>query len=108
MRTSRHWRQAPQVFASSKVQSESAYEAFVFATSSRRWDRQTSIVAATLSSPATSRGSIRTFGSSVIAVECILRSFDVGTPAAELRRAIATAFRAAWTASADRPDVPDA
>src|SRR5712692_8058578 len=108
MRTSRHRRHAPQVFASSNVQSESAYEAFVFATSSRRWDRQTSIAAATFSSPATSRGSIRTFGSRVIVVDGILRRFDVGTPAAAPPRAIATAFRAAWTASADRPDVPDA
>ena len=35
-------------------------------------------------------------------------ALDVGTPAAAPRRAIATDFRAAWTASADRPDVPDA
>src|SRR5712692_642037 len=108
MRTSRHCRHAPQVFASSNVQSESAYEAFVFATPSRRWARHTSIAAATFSSPETSRGSIRTFGFNVIVVEGILRSFDGGTPAAEPPRAIATAFRAAWTASAVRPDVPDA
>src|SRR2546428_349290 len=108
MRTSRHCRQAPQVFASSKVQSESEYEAFVFATSSRFWARHTSMAAATLSSPDTSRGSIRTFGSNVIVVDGILRSFDVGTPAAAPARAIATAFRAAWTASPLRADVPDA
>src|SRR3989454_983780 len=87
MRTSRHLRQAPHVFASSNVQSESAYEAFVFATSCRFSDLQTSIAAATFSSPATSRGSIRTFGSSVIVVDGILRSFDGGTPAAAPRRA---------------------
>jgi len=80
----------------------------VFATPSRRWARHTSIAAATFSSPATSRGSIRTFGSTVIAVDGILRSFDVGTPAAALPRAIATAFRAAWTKSSVRPDVPEA
>src|SRR5438128_9951394 len=108
MRTSRHWRHAPQVFASSNVQSESAYEAFVFATSSRFSDRQTSIAAATFSSPATSRGSIRTFGSRVLAVAGILRRFDGGTPAAAPRRAVPPAFRAAWAASVDRPDVPDA
>src|SRR2546425_4135078 len=106
MRTSRHLRQAPQVFASSNVQSESAYEALVFATSSRRWDRQTSIAAATFSSPATSRGSIRTFGFWVIVEDGILRSCDAGTPAAAPCRAISTAFRAAWTVSVDRPDVP--
>src|SRR3989442_15878972 len=104
MRTSRHCRQAPQVFASSKVQSESEYDAFVLATSSRFWARHTSITAATLSSPETSRGSSRTFGSRVIVVDGILRRFDGGTPAAAPARAIATAFRAAWTASPDRPD----
>src|SRR5256712_10619625 len=108
MRTSRHLRQAPHVFASSNVQSESAYEAFVFATSCRFSDLQTSIAAATFSSPATSRGSIRTFGSRVIAAEGILRSFDGGAPAAEPRRAIATALRAARSQAAVRPDVPDA
>ena len=69
------------MFASSKVQSESEYEAFVFATSSRFWARHTSVAAAILSSPDTSRGSIRTFGCRVNAVDGILRSFDVGTPA---------------------------
>src|SRR2546426_12088869 len=108
MRTSRHCRQAPRVLASPKVQSEREYEAFVFAPSSRFWARHPSIGAATLSSPGTSRGSIRTFGSRVIAVDGSLRSFDVGRPAAAPARAIATAFLAAWTASPLRGDVPDA
>src|SRR5436309_13318362 len=107
-RTCRQCTHAPQVFASSKIQSKSEYEAFVFATSPRFWARHTSIAAATLSSPDTSRGSMRTFGSRVIAVDGILRSFDVGTPAAAPARAIATAFRAAWTASPLRGDGPDA
>src|SRR5436309_14979350 len=97
MRTSRHCTHAPQVFASSKVQSESEYEAFVFATSPRFWARHTSIAAATLSSPGTSRGSIRTFGYRVIAVDDIMRSFDCGTPAEAPARANATALRADWT-----------
>src|SRR5436309_14136055 len=108
MRTSRHCTHAPQVFASSKVQSESEYEAFVFATSPRFWARHTSIAAATLSSPDTSRGSIRTFGCRLIAVDGILRRFDVGTPAAAPARAIVTAFRPAWPASPLRADVPAA
>src|SRR2546428_14111081 len=107
MRTSRHLRQAPQVFASSNVQSESAYEAFVFATSSRFSDLQTSIAAATFSSPATSHGSIRTFGSTVMVVEGILRSFDGGTPATPPPRATAPAFPAAGIASPDRATAPE-